>query len=312
MIIEIFTYLEKSIANSIEVKLFFFKIKSPYRDQMLNEYIKQKESKGLLLSNPIEMEKLKRNLMNTYANRLNTRTMQYSLRSQLISLYFSVSKLLENFPNTRDNHFVFGEPFEKQIRAEQAAKDAEMNLNSGQKPVVTDEFQDYLNLDPRQFKKRPRKLLSDDGLRVLNIWFVPHYTELLTMYKRNNSDEFIVRSLKYCVRILASLNDILHFLYAHACMNIAVTSSASTDSSILQIRRKIDFTTWENSGGLDTELNEIQLELNQLSDPCDPELVVELLEAKRKSMFLQYEVAIRFPVRELFLAHGHTETFKVN
>jgi hypothetical protein len=274
---------------------------------MLNEYIKQKETKGLILSNPSEMEKFKRNLMNEYANKFNMRILQHSLRSQLISLYFSITKLLENFPNTRDNHFVFGEPFERQVHAEMLN---EMEM-AGQKAVISDEYMDEIKLDARQFKKRPRKLLSDDGKRVLNIWFIPHYTELLTMYKKNNSDEFIVKTLKYCVRILASLNDILQYLYANACMSIAVSSSASTDPSILQIRRKMDFTSWENSGGLDTDLNEIQLEMNQLSNPCDPELVADLLESKRNSIFLQYDCAIRFPVRDIFLSNGNIEAFRV-
>lgn len=94
-------------------------------------------------------------------------------------------------------------------------------------------------------------------------------------------------------------------------MNIAVNSSAATDSSTAQIRKKLDFSSWENAGGLDTELNEIQLEMNQLNDPCDPEQVVELLELKRSSMLLQYDCAIRFAVRDIFLANGNTEAFKV-
>ena len=131
------------------------------------------------------------------------------------------------------------------------------------------------------------------------------------MYKKNHSDDFCLKTLKYSVRIMTALNDILHFLYANACINIAVTSSASTSESTSQIRRKIDFTTWENAGGLDTELNEIQQEMNQLTDPCDPEQVIELLELKRSSMFLQYECAIRYAVRSIFLANGNSDAYKL-
>ena len=77
------------------------------------------------------------------------------------------------------------------------------------------------------------------------------------------------------------------------------------------MRRKVDFSSWENSGGLDTELNEIQLEMNQLSDPCNPELVAELLEKKRQCLFMQYECAIRFAVRDIFLAAGNIDAYKV-
>jgi hypothetical protein len=94
-------------------------------------------------------------------------------------------------------------------------------------------------------------------------------------------------------------------------MNIVVTQGASSDISTSQLRKKIDFTSWENAGGLDAELNEIQLELNQLPDPCDPDQVAELLETKRTNLFLQYECAIKFSVRDIFLSSGNVEVFKV-
>ena len=30
----------------------------------------------------------------------------------------------------------------------------------------------------RQFRPRPRRLLSSDGKSLLNLWFIPHYTEV--------------------------------------------------------------------------------------------------------------------------------------
>lgn len=290
--------------------------KNPFRDLMLNEFIKQKESKGLMLSNPAEMEKLKRNLMNVFADQFGQRVEQFSLRSQLIQLYYSVTKILENFPNTRDNHFFFGAPYEKRDQMALAtAKALELAGGIGggdgsDKPIETDETVDHLMPDPRMFKKRPRKLLSDDGQRVLNLWFIPHFTDILSLYRKKHSNESATKALRHSVRIIGAFNDILHFMYANACLNVAVNSSASTDLSTT--RRKIDFTSWENSGGLDTELNEIQLEMNQLNDPCDPEQVIQLLEMKRSSMLLQFDCAIRFAVREIFLAHGNDAAYKVD
>ena len=271
---------------------------------MLNEYIRQKEIKGMMLSNPNEMIKLKRNLITDYSNKLSARVIQYSLRGQLVMLYYSITKILENFPNTRDNHFVFGEPNEKRMHVNSD------NDNIEKQQELTDENMDYIKPDARMFKKRPRKIISDDGERILNIWFIPHYTELLTMHKKR-SNIACNSALKFCVRIISAFNDILNFLYANACINIAVTSSASTDSSTAQIRRKIDFTSWENAGGLDTDLNEIQQEMNQLSDPCDPQKVAEYFEIKRASMFLQYDCAIRHAVKDIFLANGSIDAFKV-
>ena len=81
---------------------------------MLNEYLEQKEKKSsVLLTSPTESEKLKRSLMNTFADRFCIKVRQYSLRAQLIAIYNSITRLLDNFPNTRANHFVFGEPNER-------------------------------------------------------------------------------------------------------------------------------------------------------------------------------------------------------
>jgi hypothetical protein len=259
---------------------------------MLNNYLKQKETRGLILTNPNEMEKLKRKIMNEFITRFSKRAFQYSLRAQLITLYYSISKILESFPNTREKHFVFGDPYEKR----QATTLKETNS----KPL--DEFADELIEDPRVFKKRPRKLLSDDGKKVLNIWFIPHYLELLILYKKQ-ADDVCYKALKDSVRIVGALNDIMNLIYANACLSTATTGS--------QLRRKTDFSTWENSGGIESELNEIQHELNSLDDPCDPEQVAKLLEAKRSTQLLQYDCAIRHSVREVFLSNGNVNAYKV-
>ena len=34
----------------------------------------------------------------------------------------------------------------------------------------------------RQFRPRPRRLLSSDGKSLLNLWFIPHYTEVKEEY----------------------------------------------------------------------------------------------------------------------------------
>ena len=80
---------------------------------MLNEYLQQKSVKSAVLSNPNEMEKLKRSLMTTFANRLSHKVRIYSLRAQLIAIYNSIIRVLSNFPSTRANHFVFGEANER-------------------------------------------------------------------------------------------------------------------------------------------------------------------------------------------------------
>ncbi|KAK3774803.1 hypothetical protein RRG08_034892 [Elysia crispata] len=64
-------------------------------------------------------------------------------------------------------------------------------------------------------KKRPRRLLSKDGRHVLNIWFIPHYTELLVMFKHLD-DESCSRAMSFTLSIVATLHDMLQYLSAHA------------------------------------------------------------------------------------------------
>lgn len=35
----------------------------------------------------------------------------------------------------------------------------------------------------RTFQPRPRRLLSADGKRLVNLWFIPHYTDVLLMFR---------------------------------------------------------------------------------------------------------------------------------
>ena len=203
--------------------------KNAYREVMFNNYIRTREKKSQILQNPVEMEKLKRQLINEYANNYNDRVVHNSLRSQLIVLFYSIAKLLESFPATRDNHFIFGEPHETR----QFTKLTESG-NLAEIPVTEDNV-DYIKPDARTFKRRPRKILSDDGERVLNIWFIPHYTEILSMYKKR-SDTFCIKTLRLCVRIIGAINDILHFIKACACMQIAVTHGNSNDLTTASVR----------------------------------------------------------------------------
>ena len=65
----------------------------------------------------------------------------------------------------------------------------------------------------RQLKKRPRRLLSQDGHHVLNLWFIPHHTEVLIMFKHLD-DERCYRALAFTLSIVSSLHDMLQYLCA--------------------------------------------------------------------------------------------------
>ena len=83
--------IEKVFCYSLKITVirFLFSLKTKFilyfqnqfRDLLINDFIKQKQQKGtLILSNPIEMEKLKRKLFNDFASRFTMRICQYSMR----------------------------------------------------------------------------------------------------------------------------------------------------------------------------------------------------------------------------------------
>ncbi len=92
------------------------------------------------------------------------------------------------------HYFIVSEPFEK--------KTEEDNRSS-------------TDTDPRAIKRRPRRLLSDDGEKVFNIWMVPMYREVLMLF-RTLDDKRCTESLRRSLAILAPFHDILHYLMAHA------------------------------------------------------------------------------------------------
>ena len=67
----------------------------------------------------------------------------------------------------------------------------------------------------RAMRKRPRRVLSPDGHHVLNIWFIPHHTETLIMFK-TLEDEKCYTALVHCLVIVSALHDMLQYLCAHS------------------------------------------------------------------------------------------------
>ncbi|KAH9494550.1 hypothetical protein Btru_042420 [Bulinus truncatus] len=255
--------------------------KTPSRDLMLNEFVSKKQQMGSGLKNPEELEKVKRKLISEFCFRFHNRVSHASLRGQLLAYYNSILNILNSIPSVRDTYFVMGEANEK--------KTAEDSLD-GLKP------------DPRVLKKRPRRLLSNDGRHVLNIWFIPHYTEVLVMFKTLD-DDACSRALSFSVSIVAALHDMLQYLSAHAHLG---TSQARMGSG------KIEFVSadWGGTEGIGSELREIQKQIEHLPDPSCPEDVLELLILKRDVMFLELDTAVRNSMTDTFLSTNNVQAYR--
>ncbi|XP_062896851.1 uncharacterized protein si:ch73-242m19.1 isoform X1 [Mobula hypostoma] len=250
------------------------------RDLMLNHFLQKKSVAGLIMKNDVEVEKIKRELILDYCSKFNERMSQYSLRSQIIAYYSSLLGLLQDFPAAVKTYFVLGEPQEKKGEC-----DSELGLIS----------------DPRKLHQRPRSLLSPDGRTFLNLWYIPHHSEVLIMFK-TLEQKVCWRALYQTLEIVAALHDIFSYL----CCFAQLGSSPSVVSQKMQPLAAV----WGGLEGIGSELQEVQTQIDNLDNPRDPATVAKFLVLKRDVMFLQFDAAVRHSIREAFLSAGNTAAFQ--
>lgn len=120
------------------------------------------------------------------------------------------------------HYFIIGEPSDKK---------SEEDIKSQVEP------------DPRAIKRRPRRLLSDDGEKVVNIWYVPRYREVLMLF-RTLDDKKCTSALRRSLQILAPFHDIVQYLMAHARLG---TSAARLGTGAVQ---EFMTTDWGGTEGI--------------------------------------------------------------
>ncbi|XP_038656938.1 coiled-coil domain-containing protein 162-like [Scyliorhinus canicula] len=250
------------------------------RDMMLNQFISKKRTAGPIMKNHEEVEKIKRHLIVAYCRKFNERVSGCSLRGQIIAHYCSLLRLLQDFPTAQKTYFVLGQPQEKK-----GERDSELGLIS----------------DPRKLHQRPRSLLSADGRTFLNLWFIPHYSEVLIMFK-TLEEKVCQRALYQTLEIVAALHDI----FAYLCCFARLGNSPPIGSQKVQPLTA----EWGGLEGIGSELQEIQSQIDNLQNPRDPATVAKLLVLKREVMFLQFDAAVRHLIRETFLSAGNVSAFQ--
>ncbi|RXM28684.1 Coiled-coil domain-containing protein 162 [Acipenser ruthenus] len=251
------------------------------RDVMLNTFISKKQAMGTIMKSPEEAQKVKRGLILEFCQKFCHRMCQYSLRGQIIEYYNSLAALLEDIPSIRDTYFMLGQPHERK-----GERDSEEGLNS----------------DPRCFQRRPRCLLSGDGESFLNLWFIPHFSEVLIMFK-SLEENTCHRSLQQTLQIVGALHDIVSYLVSFARLG--------NYSAISRSRKPKQLTAdWGGTEGIGAELQGIQKQIDDLCDPASPQEVGKLLHLRRDVLFLQFDTGVRHLIREAFLAAGNKEAYQ--
>lgn len=87
--------------------------KAGLRDLMLNTFLHRKQTMMDQIKSPDDVEKVKKELIVEYCQKLNRRMSHYSLRGQIMAYCNSLRVLLDDFPTIRNTFFMVGQPNEK-------------------------------------------------------------------------------------------------------------------------------------------------------------------------------------------------------
>ncbi|XP_036025159.1 LOW QUALITY PROTEIN: uncharacterized protein LOC118570606 [Onychomys torridus] len=251
------------------------------RDVMLNTFLSRKQKTSDRMESPDDIEKVKRELIIEYCQKLNGHMSHSALRGQIMVYCNSLRVLLDDFPTIRDTFFMVGQPNEKK-----GLKD------SG------GEFK----VDPRSFQPRPRSLLSADGRVFLNLWFIPHPSEVLFMFK-TLPEKAAFRALKLTLQLVASLHDIVAYLFSFAKLG---NYPARFDAPLSPHPVRSD---WGGAEGIGAELQGLQKMIDSLQSPQDPSQVAQALLLRREVTWLQFDAAMRHLLRTL-LAAGNAPAYQ--
>nr|XP_046268697.1 uncharacterized protein si:ch73-242m19.1 isoform X2 [Scatophagus argus] len=249
------------------------------RDEMLNSFVKKKQAVGGRIKTPEEAATIKRSLIIDFLRKFSTQISQYCVRAQIVAYYYSLTFILDDIPSIRQSHFMVGEP-----------------------GVILDSGLD-LCPEPRTFQRRPQQLLSADGKTLLNLWFIPHFSQVLHMFK-TLSVSACAAALHHTLQIVSALHDIIYYL-------VSFSRLGNTDKSCKRGQDGPDSLAadWGGSEGIGAELLEIQRQVDRLSEPSSPESVGRLLQLRRQVVLLQFDTAVRHLIREVFLSSGDVTSY---
>ncbi|XP_077018695.1 uncharacterized protein LOC143685039 isoform X2 [Tamandua tetradactyla] len=252
------------------------------RDMMLNAFLLRKQTMADRMRSPDDIEKVKRNVIVEYCQKFNRHMSHYALRSQILAYCNSLRALLDDFPTIRDTFFMVG-----QLQEKKGLRDSKEGLKA----------------DPRSFQPRPRCLLSADGKTFLNLWFIPHPSEVLVMFK-TLPEKAAFRTLKLTLQLVGSLHDIVAYLFSFAKLG---NCPACFDFPVCPNPLRGN---WGGTEGIGSELQELQKMIDSLQNPQDPNQVAQALLLRREVMFLQFDAATRHLIRRTFLAGGNIPAYQ--
>ncbi|XP_072221575.1 coiled-coil domain-containing protein 162 [Leuresthes tenuis] len=256
------------------------------RGEMLSSFVKRKQAAGGFIKTLEEAAQIKRTLITDFLRKFTTQISQHCVRAQIVAYYYSLSFLLEDIPSISQSLFMIGR-----------AEEPKVNLDLRADPCP----------DSWTLQDRPQQLLSDDGKTLLNLWYLPHYTEVLHVFATLDVPAH-VEALHHTLQIVSGLHDIIYYLVSFSRLgNRGDSCSWRRGQAVAGSNLVAD---WGGTEGIRTELQEIQQQVDSLSDPSSPQSVGRLLQLRRQVVLLQFDTAVRTLIREAFLSSGDVASYQ--
>jgi hypothetical protein len=164
-----------------------------------------------------EIEKLKRSLLNDFIDRIHQRNTLILLRLQILQSYLSLTDILHQFPLTRQSHFMWS-------KTNPPTPSSASTIEKGESTATSSVSTEVLTKNGYQYQ--PKKLVDENGIDLVNLWYIPSFIEQLTLFKNIKLDmNELQKRLKYVLRIVSSFNDLIHIIVGYAQLN-AIAANA--------------------------------------------------------------------------------------
>ncbi|XP_065836956.1 uncharacterized protein [Oscarella lobularis] len=218
-----------------------------------------------------ELMKLKRDAIGKYCREVTTKLASISLRVQIFHSYYGLRNALSEFPLVRDTYFE---------RSQYALEDC--GIDEG-------------TLESKSCQK---PFLSSDGKRIMNLWYIPNFLEMMTMFK-NLDEKEAAETLQQITFIVSSLYSLMSYFIAET----QIFSSVSKDAS------DVRDASWKDQEGLASRVQDFQDQLSSLRHPLEYSALHEFLKHRVHLCFLSFYVAVFQRMKDSCLSTGREETY---
>ena len=144
-------------------------------------------------------------------------------------------------------------------------------------------------------ERSPMSLLTPDGKRLANPWYLPHDMELAVAFDGLGLEEQL-KALRYQLDLSFRIHDILMYLCAHARLGSSHARLGTRDVAFIGVGAD-----WGGTEGIGAELRTLRRNLSQLKNPTDPVAASAFFEQRRQVVYLEWVLTCQFVcIKELF------------